>query len=174
MSPRILIVDDHEVVRHGVRSILARARPQWEICGEASDGKRAIESALLADPDVIVLDITMPVMSGLEAAAEIIKRGLRCRVLIFTMHESERLGSDLRAVGAHGYVEKSQASRDLVVAIETLLGGGTFFGPTLPSEPSRKTESGSGTSLSRAFSSFVSFVQYKWSGPVLNGQAVWP
>src|SRR5258708_5720055 len=56
MSPRILIVDDHEVVRHGVRSILARARPQWEICGEASDGKRAIESALLADPDVIVLD----------------------------------------------------------------------------------------------------------------------
>jgi CheY-like chemotaxis protein len=156
MSPRILIVDDHEVVRHGVRSILARARPQWEICGEASDGKRAIESALLADPDVIVLDITMPVMSGLEAAAEIIKRGLRCRVLIFTMHESERLGSDL------------------VVAIETLLGGGTFFGPTLPSEPSRKTEPGSGTSLGRAFSSFVSFVQYKWSGPVLNGQAVWP
>jgi len=149
-------VDDHEVVRHGVRSILARSRPQWEICGEASDGKHAIESVLLADPDVIILDITMPGMSGLEAAAEISKLGLRCRILIFTMHESERLVSDLRAVGAHGYVQKSQASRDLVAAVETLLGGGTFFGPTLQSEPSKKKEPGSGPSLGRVFSSFVS------------------
>lgn len=156
MTPKILIVDDHEVVRQGVRSILTKSRPQWEICGEANDGKSAIQSAMTAEPDVIVLDITMPGMSGLEAASHILKLGLRSRILIFSMHESERLISDVRASGAHGYVQKSQASRDLVLAIEALLAGGSFFGSTPGSEPGKKPEPGPGTSLSEAFYAFLS------------------
>jgi DNA-binding NarL/FixJ family response regulator len=128
MSARILIVDDHEVIRHGVRSMLLRARPEWEICGEASDGKQAIQAVQTLKPDVVILDVTMPTMSGLQAAPQIAKLAGNCRILIFTMHESERIASDVRAAGAHGYVQKSQAGRDLVVAIDALLAGGTFFG----------------------------------------------
>jgi DNA-binding NarL/FixJ family response regulator len=130
MSVRILIVDDHEVIRHGVRSMLLRARPEWEICGEASDGKQAIEAVRRLRPDIVILDITMPVMSGLQAAPQIAKLSGDCRILIFTMHESERIANDVRAAAAHGYVQKSQAGRDLVVAIDALLAGETFFGGT--------------------------------------------
>jgi DNA-binding NarL/FixJ family response regulator len=126
---RILIVDDHEVVRQGVRSVLARARPEWEICGEASDGKQAIEAARELNPDIVILDITMPKMNGLETAPQLVKICKNCKVLIFTMHESERITADVRAAGAHGYVQKSQAGRDLVLAIDALLAGGTFFNP---------------------------------------------
>lgn len=136
MSARILIVDDHEVVRQGVRSVLKHSRPQWEICGEASDGQQAIEAVKSLKPDVVVLDITMPKMSGLEASPLIAKLPGNTRVLIFTMHESERITNDVKSAGAHGYVQKAQAGRDLVVAIEALLGGGTFFGPnTEPDTP---------------------------------------
>lgn len=78
-------------------------------------------------PDVIVLDITMPAMSGLEAASKIAASRLRCRVLMFTMHESERLSGEVRQAGAHGFVLKSQAARDLIRAIDCLLLGGTFL-----------------------------------------------
>jgi DNA-binding NarL/FixJ family response regulator len=156
MNPKILIVDDHEVVRQGVRSILSKSRPDWEVCGEASGGKEAIRAAIASIPDIVVLDITMPGMSGLEAAAHIVKLGLPCRVLIFTMHESETLIGDVRAVGAHGYVQKSQASRDLVLAIESLLAGGTFFAPTLQAEPKKKREPKSGTTFSKPLYAFLS------------------
>lgn len=130
MSVRILIVDDHEIIRHGVRSVLLRARPEWEICGEASDGKQAIDAVKRLKPDVVILDVSMPTMSGLQAAPQIAKLDADCRILIFTMHESERIASDVRAAGAHGYVQKSQAGTDLVVAIDALLAGGAFFGGT--------------------------------------------
>ena len=84
MSVSILIVDDHEVVREGVRTIISRARPQWEICGEAANGQEAIDTAMRLRPDIILLDITMPVLSGLEAATRISGLGLTSRILIFT------------------------------------------------------------------------------------------
>lgn len=129
MTVRILIADDHDVVRQGIRSIIAKSRPEWEICGEATNGREAVETAKLLSPDVIVLDITMPLLNGIEAASQIATFGLRCRILVFTMHESERLRADIREVGAHGYVQKSRAGRDLICAIDMLLAGGTFFGP---------------------------------------------
>jgi DNA-binding NarL/FixJ family response regulator len=128
MPLTILIVDDHEVVREGVRTIINRARPEWEICGEATNGQEAIDTATRLRPDIILLDITMPRLSGLEAASRITGLGLTSQILIFTMHESGELAHDARRVGAKGYVTKSDASRDLVRAIETLLSGGTFFG----------------------------------------------
>jgi DNA-binding NarL/FixJ family response regulator len=126
MSARIVIVDDHEIVREGIKTLIARARPQWEICGEASSGEQAINACKTLRPDVVVLDITMPGMSGLEAARKIAE--FDCRVLMFTMHESERLADEVRRAGAQGFVLKSQAARDLIRAIDRLLAGGTFFG----------------------------------------------
>jgi DNA-binding NarL/FixJ family response regulator len=127
--PKILIADDHEIIREGVRSLLSRSRPDWEICGEATNGREAIEAVKVQKPDVVVLDISMPVINGLEAASRIATLGVGCRTLIFTMHEGGRLADEVRKAGAQGYVQKSQAARDLVAAIEELLAGGTFFDP---------------------------------------------
>lgn len=137
MPVRILIVDDHEVVREGVQNIINKARPAWEICGEAANGQEAIEAAKRLKPDIILLDITMPRMSGLDAASQISRLGLASKILIFTMHESGQLAGDARRVGARGYVRKSEAARHLVMAIETLLSGGTFFGrpEKVPNDP---------------------------------------
>ena len=126
---RVFLADDHEIVRHGLRSIIVKVRPEWEICGEASDGQKAVECVKALNPDLVILDLTMPVVSGLEAAARISKLGLACRILVFTMHESERLRGDIEQAGAHGYVQKSRAGRELISAMDTLLAGGTFFGP---------------------------------------------
>jgi len=127
MATRILLVDDHEIVREGIRTLIALSRPEWEICGEARDGEEALEAVRALKPDVVILDITMPKMSGLEAAPRIAKLGLGCRVLMFTMHDSERLSTEVRQAEAQGLVLKSQAARDLVRAVDRLLDGGTFF-----------------------------------------------
>jgi DNA-binding NarL/FixJ family response regulator len=128
MSVKILIADDHEVVRQGLRTIL-KARPDWTIVGEVENGQQAVQAVSEIKPDIVVLDITMPVMSGLEATQEICNLNLGSRVLIFTMHDSKSLVKALRKAGALGYVLKSHAARDLIRAIEALLGGGSFFGP---------------------------------------------
>ena len=147
--PRILIVDDHEVVRQGIRTIL-RSRPQWEIVGEAVNGRDAIEKAVALDPDVIIMDITMPELSGVEATREITKRKLRGAVLVFTMHESKNLGSTVKDAGARGFVLKSHAARDLLDALEALLAGGTFFGDAAQSsseQPAKDRNSSGGATF---------------------------
>lgn len=136
MPSKILIVDDHEVVRQGIRTIL-KSRPQWEVCGEAINGKEAIAQARDLKPDVIIMDITMPEMSGIEATREITKQKLPTAVLIFTMHESRNLADTVREAGARGFVLKSRAARDLLDALERLMGGGTFFGPDESGAPQR-------------------------------------
>jgi DNA-binding NarL/FixJ family response regulator len=138
MTTKILLVDDHEIVREGIRTLVTKSRRKWDIVGEASNGTEAIEAVKKMNPDVVVLDITMPGMNGLEAASEISKLGSRSRVLIFTMHDSPRLIHEVRASGAQGYVLKSQAARDLIRAIDALLEGGSFFGS--PSEQRQNQE----------------------------------
>lgn len=128
MAVKIILADDHEVVRQGLKTIL-KARPEWEIIAEAENGQEAIEAVRDHKPDVIILDITMPVMSGLEATQAICNLRLGTHVLIFTMHDSKSLVKAVRSAGADGYVLKSRAARDLIKAIEAMLGGGTFFGP---------------------------------------------
>ena len=132
MAARILVADDHEVVRQGIRAIL-QVRPHWEICGEAVDGREAIRLTKQLQPDVVIMDITMPHTSGLEASQEIAKLQLPSRVLIFTMHESKSLASSVRRAGAQGYVIKSRAGQDLIDALDRLLAGGTFFDNPSPS-----------------------------------------
>jgi DNA-binding NarL/FixJ family response regulator len=135
MSPKILIADDHEIVREGIRTLIRRSRPDWIIAGEATDGKQAVTSVKTLQPDIVILDITMPVLNGLGAANEIAKLKLPTRVLMFTMHDVSRLAEEARNAGAHGYVVKSQASRDLIRAIDQLLSGGTFFGQGVSATP---------------------------------------
>jgi DNA-binding NarL/FixJ family response regulator len=149
MAARILIVDDHEVVRQGVRTIL-KARPHWEVVGEAANGRDSLEQAKKLDPDVIIMDITMPEMSGIEATREISKLKLRAAVLVFTMHESKNLATTVQEAGARGFVLKSHAARDLLDALETLMNGGTFFGPDTGKTTKVKEESGNRGFMLRA------------------------
>lgn len=149
MSARILIVDDHEVLREGLRSLLAKSRPDWEICGEATDGEQAIQQVRELKPDLVILDITMPRMSGLEASSRMRKLGLQTPHLIFTTHQSERLETEVRKAGGQGYVLKSQAARDLVQAIDALLAGGTFFGAPPKAQPAEGSKPKPGISFCR-------------------------
>jgi DNA-binding NarL/FixJ family response regulator len=125
-SLRILIVDDHEVVRRGLR-VLIEPHPGWEVCGEATTGREAVEKAKKLKPDVVVMDIGMPELNGLEATRQILKVAPRTGVLILTMHESEQLVREVLEAGAQGYVLKSAAGRDLVSAVEAVSKREAFF-----------------------------------------------
>lgn len=123
---RILVADDHEVVRQGVRTLL-EAQPGWEVCGEAADGREAVEMTKRLKPDVVILDITMPNLNGLEATRQILKADPKARVLILSMHESDQVVREVLDAGARGYVLKSDAGRNLVAAVEALRLHNTFF-----------------------------------------------
>jgi len=123
---RILIADDHEIVRRGICALLEK-HPGWEVCGEAEDGRSAVEVARQVKPDLVLLDIGMPHLNGLEAARQILTELPLTRVLILTVHDSEQIVRDVLAVGARGFLLKSDAGRDLVSAVEALQRHGTFF-----------------------------------------------
>ncbi|MBI5772822.1 MAG: response regulator transcription factor [Verrucomicrobia bacterium] len=123
---RIVIADDHDVVRRGLKSVL-EDQPHWEVCGEANTGRKAVELVRAHKPDIVVLDITMPELNGLEAARQIQKTNPETKMLILTVHESEQLVHDVLKAGARGYILKSDAGRDLVAAINALRQGKTFF-----------------------------------------------
>jgi DNA-binding NarL/FixJ family response regulator len=123
---RIFIADDHEVVRKGLCALL-QAEPGWEICGEAADGREAADKIRELKPDVSILDIGMPGLNGLEATRKIIKEDPRARVLILTFHDSDQVVRDVLNAGARGFLLKSDAARDLVVAVEALKRDKTYF-----------------------------------------------
>jgi len=127
MDPvRLLVADDHEIVRKGLRSLLEE-QPGWQVTAEACDGREAVEKAREIKPDVTVLDISMPALNGLEAARQMIKNDARAKILILTMHESDPLIREVLDAGARGYVLKSDASRDLVTAVNAVRSNKTFF-----------------------------------------------
>jgi len=132
MPLRILLVDDHEVVRRGL-SVLLRARPDWEICGEASNGREAVLKTQKLNPDIVVLDIGMPDLNGLEATRQIAKAKPDTRVLILTLHDSDTLVQEVLNAGARGFLLKSDAARDLVTAVEALKNNKTYFTPKVAS-----------------------------------------
>ena len=123
---RILIADDHEVVRRGIRALL-EGHPGWEIIGEAEDGRGAVDRAKELKPDLVLIDIGMPKLNGLDAARQIVESCPLTRVLVLTIHDSEQVVRDVLAVGARGFLLKSDAGRDLVTAVAALQRHRTFF-----------------------------------------------
>src|SRR5579864_9461825 len=123
---RILIADDHEVARHGIRSLL-EGHPGWEVCAEAKDGREAVELASTMNPALILLDIGMPNLNGLEAARQILASSPEIPILILTMHDSDQVVREVLRAGARGFLLKSDAGRDLVAAVEALQLRRTFF-----------------------------------------------
>jgi DNA-binding NarL/FixJ family response regulator len=117
---KILVADDHQIVRRGVAGAVQDAHPEWEVCGEAANGREAVLSAIKLKPDVVVMDISMPELNGLEATRRILKELPETQVLILSVHESEQIVRDVLSSGARGYVLKSDAGTDLVAAIEAL------------------------------------------------------
>ncbi len=119
MGTRILLVDDHPIVREGLRTVLQR-RSGCEVVGEASDGSEAIEKAEQLQPDVMILDITMPKMNGLEVCRVVRQKRPEMEVLFVTQHDSPQMMREALSAGAKGYVVKSNAARDLLDALETV------------------------------------------------------
>jgi DNA-binding NarL/FixJ family response regulator len=129
MAPfRILLADDHEVVRAGLRALLEEQNG-WEVVAEAVDGREAVDKATKLKPDVVVIDIAMPSLNGLEAVRQIVKAVPHTKVLVLTMYDSDPLIQQVLQAGARGYLLKSDAGRDLVSAIEALRRNKTFFTP---------------------------------------------
>jgi DNA-binding NarL/FixJ family response regulator len=125
---RVLVADDHEIVRRGVRLVMDR-EPDLEVVAEASDGAEAVEIALAEDVHLAILDVSMPRMTGLQAAAEIARRRPEVRTLILSMYESEQFLFEALKAGASGYVLKSGADRDIVRACRAAMRGESFLYP---------------------------------------------
>jgi DNA-binding NarL/FixJ family response regulator len=123
---RLLLADDHEIVRKGLRSVLEALR-DCEVVGEAADGRQAVAFTKELNPDIVILDISMPLLNGLEATRQILKIRPQTKILILTMHESDPLIRDVLDAGARGYILKTDAGRDLVSAVESLRRNKTFF-----------------------------------------------
>jgi DNA-binding NarL/FixJ family response regulator len=126
MPFRILVADDHEVVRRGLAALLL-SQPDWEICGEAADGREAVDKAQQLKPDVVILDIGMPSLNGLEATRHILKNQPHTKILILTLHDSDQVVREVLNAGARGFLLKSDAARDLVAAVEALRRDKTYF-----------------------------------------------
>lgn len=131
VTTRILLVDDHPIVREGLRTVLQR-RVGWEIVGEAANGEEALEQAERLQPDVMVLDITMPRLNGLEVCRLARQKTPATEVLFVTQHDSPQMMREALNAGAKGYVVKSNAARDLVHAIEAVSQHRTFTAMTRP------------------------------------------
>lgn len=129
-SIRVVVVDDHEIARRGIRSVLA-GNSDLEIVAEVRDGEEAVERVQAIEPDIILLDISLPGMSGIEAARNIRKVSPACRIIFVSQHDSLLLAKDALLAGASAYVVKSDAGRDLLAAIDAVQAGHTFVSRTL-------------------------------------------
>jgi DNA-binding NarL/FixJ family response regulator len=121
MSPyKVLIVDDHELVRRGLKEILRGT--DFEVCGEAENGQEGLAQTVSLRPDLVLLDMSMPVLTGLQAAAQIRRLVPDTKILIVTMHDSPQMEIEARAAGADGYITKMAASKSLLEAMRALVG----------------------------------------------------
>jgi DNA-binding NarL/FixJ family response regulator len=123
---RILIADDHEIVRCGIRTLL-ESHPGWVVCGEARDGREALSKAEELKPDLVVLDVAMPTLNGMDAARQILKARPGTPILILTVYESEEMIRQILELGARGFLLKSDAAQNLLLAVEALQRRATFF-----------------------------------------------
>jgi len=134
---RVLVVDDHTVIRRGIQSIL-RSWPEWEISGEASSGEEAIELTKALQPDIVLMDISMPGMGGLEATKLIRKICPQAKILLLTLHDSPEWAETALRAGARGYVLKSDSERELLKALTVVAGNGVYASPSLDANRVKK------------------------------------
>jgi DNA-binding NarL/FixJ family response regulator len=130
--PRVLIVDDHAFIRRGVQTIL-HPFPEWELCGEADNGNDAIRMAEELKPEVIIMDLSMPGLNGIEATRAIRKTQPGVQIVLLTLHESAELVRSAFRAGARGYLLKTDAEQELVKALIVVTGQGTYISPRIDS-----------------------------------------
>jgi DNA-binding NarL/FixJ family response regulator len=128
VSSRILLADDHPLVRRGLRQVIDRA-PDLEVVGEAVDGAEAVSKAVELDVDLAILDVSMPGLSGLQAATQLAKLSPRTRVLILSMYDNDQYVLAAARAGASGYLLKQSADEEIVTACRAALAGGSFIAP---------------------------------------------
>lgn len=127
---RLLIGDDHTLIRQGLRKILEE-QPQWNVVAEAGDGRSAVQQTLSLQPDVAVLDIGMPLLNGIEATRQIVRRRPGSRILMLSMHANEAYITQALQAGARGYLLKDSVSADLIHGVEAVAAGKSFFSPAV-------------------------------------------
>lgn len=127
---RILLGDDHTLLRNGLRKIL-QERSDWEVVAEASDGREAVKQAVEHRPDIAILDIGMPLLNGIEATGQIVRRAPETRVLILSMHASEAYIVQALKAGASGYLLKDSADTELIRAVQAMMAGKSYFSPAV-------------------------------------------
>src|SRR6187455_3377213 len=127
---RLLLADDHTLVRHGLRKLL-ESNSNWQVVGEASDGREAVRLAEEHKPDVVIIDVAMPLMNGIEATRQITKRSPATRVLVLSMHSDEAYITQILKAGAAGYILKDSADVDLLQAVSVVSQGKSFFSPAI-------------------------------------------
>lgn len=140
-SVRLLVAAGHEVLRIGVR-ILLENNPDWKVIAEANDGQQAVDRANKVRPDIAILDSSMPGKNGLDAAREIVKSFPDTKVLMLTIYDGETLIEEMQRAGAHGCLRKADVSRDLILAIKTLLQNKEFYPQRLTSITHRGSKIG--------------------------------
>jgi DNA-binding NarL/FixJ family response regulator len=126
----LLIGDDHTLVRHGLRKILEE-KPEWEVVAEVGDGREAIKCAITLKPDVAILDVGMPLLNGIDATQQIVRKVPETRVLILSMHSDEAYVTRALQAGAKGYLLKDSAGKDLIKGVESVAAGQSFFSPAV-------------------------------------------
>ncbi len=126
----IVVADDHKIVREGLVKLL-EARPDFTVIGEASDGEEAVQMVLEKQPDVVIMDIWMPRLSGIDATRRIGKRGSQAKILVLSMHESRTYVEEVLRAGASGYIVKNSASSDLLQAIDAVRAGASYLSPAI-------------------------------------------
>ena len=140
--PRVLVVDDHAVIRRGVQGILS-TYPEWDLCGETDNGQDAIRLAGELAPEVVIMDVSMPGMNGLEATRIIHEVLPETKVLLLTLHSSSEFVRSAFRAGARGYVLKSDAENELVRALNVVIGEGTYVSPTIDARTAKESTFGS-------------------------------
>jgi DNA-binding NarL/FixJ family response regulator len=125
-----LLGDDHPLVRHGLRKVLEE-RPEWEVVSEVGEGREAVREAIAHKPDVAILDVAMPLLNGIDAAQQIVRRAPETRILMLSMHADEAYVMRAVQAGATGYMVKDAAGKELLTAIESVAGGRPYFSPAI-------------------------------------------